>query len=497
MSERQFLIHWLSQVAGRLRLIRRLHALGTVTLWLLGIVTLYEILRALISQPQVVQALTPLLVLSALGAVGYGVFRMARVTSLTEAASVADQAANLSDQLKSAYWFAHTPTDQPAVELLLQRASRTAHQRDPRQILPLQIPGSAWGSVALALIIGALTWWSPQLAYSIKEGGGESKAVAMRGGKQAATSSSVVAHNDAGEAAQDAAMMRGTKLANGPLSAHASESSAEEGESKGSTDERTGEADSQPAPAGASAASGSAAPGKGSGQNAQAESPSEWLGSVLSRLKDMMQQGREQSPGDDLAAEGEALAGARMSPAENGRNSDAGARNPTPEYRNADRGGGSDMRMNSLGGIGPRNTLAGEGTGEEQSGRNNSNSGAMGQRVGTSRGGAGDEGDAPRGNPGGESESAPVLGRKTQRLAMQLKKVPTQSRSTPGAAAEDEGTPEAFFSATRSQASRVDLEHVEGAPRAVRNDALRSEQTPLAYRTVVKDYFLTQHRKEK
>ena len=179
------------------------------------------------------------------------------------------------------------------------------------------------------------------------------------------------------------------------------ELSEEGADLKGAVDERPGGHDSKPAPAGEAGQGSDGRPTRGSAQNSMRESPSEWLGSVISRLKDMMAQ--EDANGEDVSPQGSAQGAARMAQADNGRNSDAGSVNPTPEYRNAERPENSNMAMKSLGGIGPRNALPGEGAaGEEQSGRNNSNSGPMGQRVGTSRGGAGDDCDQhqPSGWPG-------------------------------------------------------------------------------------------------
>ncbi len=493
MSERQFLIQWLSQVARRLRLIRNLNAGAAITFCLLGVAALYQVLRVIIPYTEVVQAMLPLLALAAFGVIAAGLYRMARPASLTEAACVADQRANLHDQLKSAYWFMQMPTGQPAVEALMQRASRTAEQRQPREFLPLQVPKSAWGSLGLALVVGILAWWSPQWTYSLKAEE-SAAAVAMRSARNNANPASGTQFAPQGMVSQWVATSPNTRSVGGASNAN-DPLSDESTDSKGAADERLGGDDPKPAPPGKKEEGPGGTPNRRSAQNSQRESPAEWLGSVISRLKEMMAQ--DDSAGENAAPEGSAQSGTRMAQADNGRNSDAGSANPTPEYRNAERSENSNMAMNSLGGIGPRNAIPGEGEAEEQSGRNNSNSGPMGQRVGTSRGGAGEEGDAPRGNPGGDSESTSVLGKKTQRLAMQLRRVPAQSKSSSEARDEDEGTPEAFFSATRSQAARVEAQDVEATPRAARAEATSDGQTPLAYRTVVKDYFLTQHRKEK
>ncbi|MSQ59166.1 MAG: hypothetical protein EXR36_05845 [Betaproteobacteria bacterium] len=494
MSARQFLILWLSQVAGRLRMIRGIHAGASVTFWLLGILVLYQVLRGVIPYPEV-QALLPLLVIAAVAATGYGAMRMIRTASLSEAAGVADQKANLRDQLKSAYWFAQLPCVQPAVELLVQRASRAARERHPREILPLQVPKSAWGSLGLMLVVAILAAWPPQWARSVKMP--ESSAVAARNASKPTNLAPATGPAAGGMTSQGTSPTRATTPESAG-SVHNEEASDEDKDSKGAADD--GQRDDAPrqAAAGETAAGAGGTPGTRSVQNSQRESPTEWLGSVISRLKEMIAQ--DDGKGEDFAPEGSAQGVARAARADNGRNADTGSANPSPEYRKAERSENSNMALNSLGGMGPRNTVAGEAdneAGEEQSGRNNSNAGPLGQRVGTSRAGAGDEGDAPRGDPGGNAEAAPVLGNKTQRLAMQLRRVTAQSKSSSEARDEEEGTPEAFFSATRSQAARAEMREVEGTVSAVRAEAAHTEETPLAYRAVVKDYFLTQHRKEK
>lgn len=495
MSERQLLIHWLSQVAGRLRLIRTVQTLASLTLWWLALAAVYLALRASIPQREVLQALTPLIILSALGIAAYGVFRLARGTSLGEAADAADHAARLSDQIKSAYWFLRSPTDMPVVEVLMARAAHTVSRHDPQRLLPMTMPRAAWGSLTLALVVAALFWWSPVPAYSVKADDGRSFAVAAQTAKGV---KSVAGRGETAEGTGDAPLDRTShgrapvnSAFNDPQNDSAEDDRASAGEERGFGGGLIPAAASEqpPAEAGSGARRGA--------QNRATESPSEWLGSVISRLKEMMNQEEPRSPGEASAPSGEGLDGARMGAADNGRRDDGGAANPTPEYRDADRSGLNDIRMNALGGLGPRNTIAGEGSGEEQSGRHNSNSGALGQRVGTSRAGAGDDSAAPRGNPGGEGESAPVLGKKTQRLALQLKRAVTQAKNPSPQQEDDEGTPEAFFSATRAQAARVQLQAVQASSQSAPGETMAGEQTPLAYRAVVKDYFLTQHRKEK
>ena len=151
------------------------------------------------------------------------------------------------------------------------------------------------------------------------------------------------------------------------------------------------------------------------------------------------------------------------------------------------------MRSLSRNDIGGRQAVGGQGEaqGSQEGGATDVNGGAMGRRVNRSQAGAGD-GNAPPGNPSGSADAEPVLGKQTLRLATQL-----QRRNVGGSAAEkDEGTPEAFYAATQAQASRLELQNVEGAVRGAGEEALERRQLPLAYRSAVKKYFLTEHEKE-
>ena len=98
-----------------------------------------------------------------------------------------------------------------------------------------------------------------------------------------------------------------------------------------------------------------------------------------------------------------------------------------------------------------------------------------------------------QGRSAGDAASDPVLGRRTLRLAAQLQRVRVEHND----GEQDEGTPEAFYAATRAQAARLDYQTVTARPRATNEESLDAEQMPLAYRAAVKKYFLTEHAKEK
>ena len=115
----------------------------------------------------------------------------------------------------------------------------------------------------------------------------------------------------------------------------------------------------------------------------------------------------------------------------------------------------------------------------------------MGRRVGVSQAGGGD-GEQPRSNPQGNADAEPVLGKKTQRLAVQLQTVKVEQ-----SADEDRnGAEDAYYAATQAQAAKLDYEAVTAHRRSVNEQEVDRERMPLAYREAVKQYMIEQHRRE-
>jgi hypothetical protein len=150
------------------------------------------------------------------------------------------------------------------------------------------------------------------------------------------------------------------------------------------------------------------------------------------------------------------------------------------------------LRSLSRSSIGERQAVRAEGERWQEGGRSNVTGGAMGRRVGVSQAGAGSDDDNAKANPAGDIVSDPVLGQRTPRLEAQLQRV----RVERGDARDDAGTTEASYAPTQSQTSTLTYQSVEARQRASNEDAVRTEQTPLAYRAAVKTYFLTEHGKE-
>jgi hypothetical protein len=232
---------------------------------------------------------------------------------------------------------------------------------------------------------------------------------------------------------------------------------------------------------------------KASGPSAQLEGEqmsAELAAGIIARLQEMLQRNGDAEPDAGSRASAGPLARVAQEPGQQFDDEDQGD-NPGRHSAGED-ALNAVLRAISRSGTGDREAVQAEGEGGQQSGRSNASGGAMGRRVGVSQAGAGDT-QPPKGNPGGDLASDPVLGKRTLRLAAQLQRVRVEHNDSE----QDEGTPEAFYAATRAQAARLDYQTVTARPRATNEESLDAEQMPLAYRAAVKKYFLTEHAKEK
>jgi len=150
------------------------------------------------------------------------------------------------------------------------------------------------------------------------------------------------------------------------------------------------------------------------------------------------------------------------------------------------------LRAISRNSTGGRELVRGETEAQQDAGRTSvGGGGAMGRRVGVTQAGGGN-GEQPRSNPAGNDESDPVLGKKTQRLDVQLQTVKVEQ------SADDarNGAEDAFYAATQAQASKLEYENVTARSRQRMEREASGERTPMAYRDAVRQYMLDQHRKE-
>ena len=144
-----------------------------------------------------------------------------------------------------------------------------------------------------------------------------------------------------------------------------------------------------------------------------------------------------------------------------------------------------------------RDMVHGEAESADGGGRANLGGGAMGRRVGVSSAGAG-EGDQPTGEVAPLPADDSIFGRRTERLAVQLRAVKVPEGALDSGQGRDEagGTEEGSFAATRAQAASKGLQSVREAAYADREGVLDPQRTPLEYREALKRYTLARHRRE-
>jgi hypothetical protein len=115
----------------------------------------------------------------------------------------------------------------------------------------------------------------------------------------------------------------------------------------------------------------------------------------------------------------------------------------------------------------------------------------MGRRVGVSTGGAGD-GEQPTGNPEGDAEAEPVLGRKTMRLQLQMQTVKIDQAQTE----LSDGSEESFYAATQAQAANTQYEDVVARQQGGSEQSTADARLPIAYRDAARAYSVRQHQRE-
>jgi hypothetical protein len=81
---------------------------------------------------------------------GFGMKRMFEKNRLRRAAGLADELADLSDEIKTAYWFIRNPVESAWIDLQLKRAANSLDKMKPREFLPFK--PSKWFRGAFILI---------------------------------------------------------------------------------------------------------------------------------------------------------------------------------------------------------------------------------------------------------------------------------------------------------------------------------------------------------
>jgi hypothetical protein len=488
MSDREILLRWLAAGAARLGWNRRVRELGRAACALLALCLIAEVLQALGVPAQVLWALVPLLAAAALAAVALFAWRIARATTLAQAAGAADTRAGLKDELQSAYWFTQRGVPDAFVQLLLTRAARTAARLELRRIFPLGVPRSVMTALTLALLTSALAWLSPRIALPVLQ--------------QAMPAPAAIGKTGAGALAED----RTEKAAPPPAGPNA----IREDDLNAAWSQLDRLAEQLPA-------------------GARRDAVKRAIAARDARLAAQLLQAPERNRAAAVPQDPPARSQREMkAAAEAGRLLEGlkGLSNPeskvpleppikaevSPTVRTATRLReqareerrkitgtptqgevtlNNRLRAISRAGAGMREVSYGEGEAAEAGSQTSVSGAASGDRTGRSQAG-GSEGEHPNSSPTGAGDDQPVLGERTERLAAQLEKMSAERSED----SKQQEAVEEFYAATQRRASEVEYQSIAARWRAQQEAVVAPGGTPLSYREAVKQYFLSQHAKE-
>ena len=479
MPEREILLHCLVRVVRRLQFNRLLRELGRMACTLFGLLALYEMLAALSGSAEFSRTLSPLFLFAALICVAFFAARLLRGPTLAQAATATDTRANLNDELASAYWFTRQAKTTEAVDLVVQRAARTAHRIDARTLFPVIVPRSLLAAAALALTAGMLAWLAHRTDYPGKTETAQSARI------DGSTSASGLSQrlrphiNQAAGNAEPAAGRSGSAVV---------ASSSEDAPPPSPQVDAVRQQDPGRAPALHEALR--SGPTSSSPDKMPEQMSAELSAGIMRRLQQLLE--RDEASGSDAQSNSATRATInRQADDVTGENQQASDDPAGGRHSLAENALNAVLRAISRSSVGDREAMQAEGQGEQQAARS-TGAGAMGRRIDVTRRGAG-EGETQHGDPGGDAASDPVAGKPTQRLAAQLQRIRVERNDS----VEDRGTPEAFYAATRAQAARQDYQEIAERSRGADARIIDHEQLPLAYRGAVKKYFLAEHAREK
>lgn len=512
----------LAAIVRRLRLGNLLGAIAAGSCCLFGALVVYQLVLAAMPASRTAEPLRWTLGIVLLLALAAVAWRHRRRFTVADAAALADRAADLKDELKSACWFVHAGGDDARerardgardrgidaalVALLLQRADRSAASLDARQVVPRVVPRTGAPALALAVMAMVLAAWSPRWQPAAGDGSAEgtvTQAAAVAAADRAGAADGAGGAGSAG-ASRSA---QGARAGDRPTSEAASrppfgssEGAADDGPgSRGRPDRARARIAALPDGDGGRAADGvepakpaiERGPGEdrsfaqvarparhrtGGGDQDAAGDPSTTSGDPFRASMDRQGLDADKSAENDLqramkAAEQRAAAEGAPPPAQSGSPDNAGGAGarPDPTEDEETRMSGQ-MEGNNPGGSGE----VAEGTGRHVS------LSAAADGLNAAR--------AEQSTSPSEIVATPVEGPRTTRLQARLAKVQIDGPSTGERA--DDGAEERMYTATRGQRSRLDYRPTASAPRAAAEAATTGERVPLAHREVVKDYFL-------
>ena len=432
----------------------------------------------------------PLLVGAALAIVALLVWRLTHRTSLAQAAGAADTRADLKDELKSAHWFAQREARDAFVELLLARAALTAQRLDARRLFPLAVPRSVLAALSLTILTGALTWLSPRIALTVTHEPMAGPASPAAGKTRTGVTDGNEPEKFAREAPPNAAKKNDLTATWSQLERLAKElpAGAEEdsiSRAIAGRDARLAARLQEASERNRAAAALKEAAARPKRQLASADTPQRLL-EALEGLSNNEAKSPPESPTKAEVTPTVRTATRLREQVREERRKISG----TPAQGQVSLN--SRLRAISRAGVGMREVAYGEGEAAEAGSQTSVSGAATGDRTGRSQAG-GSEGEHPNNSPTGASDGQPVLGERTERLIARLEKIDGELGKDP----KQQETEEEFYAATQRQASLVEYESIIANWRAQREAVVAPGGTPLSYREAVKQYFLSQHARDK
>lgn len=480
MHEREYLLRWLDAAAARLRFDHLAHTAAALAAVACGALLLHRLIALAVPVDAVRSALLPLLIMIAFAGSCAVLWRARRTPDANDAAHAADRRAQLHDQLRSARWFADRAQTTPQIDLLLQRASNSAHAHSVAEAFPRRVPNALWWALAFLALSALLAQWHPP-GRTV-----DATAQATAASQAAGTQQSLEAQQPAkgSEPAAPSAMAGEAQRLWSQLKALTEALPGADGALKSAVEAR----DATRAKRLLEALRIEAQPGGSTPPPAKDQVSAEVARGILDRLAQLMAEGGANGAPEAVAQQPNTgrITQALREEMYEAPPPEANAEQPEMSALDA------ELRAMSRQNYGPRQTGPGNGEAGAESGPSNSSGGAMGRRVGVSRAGAKDGEQDPDGNPTGTAEAEPVLGAPTQRLATQLKRVQVPSEP----ADEDEGSEESYFAATRSQSAQAQYVAARVAQRRSEETAALGGELPLDYREAAKRFTLAQHVKE-
>jgi hypothetical protein len=487
MSDRDTLLHWLTTAAARAGWSRRMPELGRFACALIGLALLAEVFQALSLPPPFLSALTALLALAALAVAALFVWRLARPITLAQAAGAADTRAGLKDQLKSAHWFAQRPAPDALVELLLTRAADTAQRLDARGLFPLGLPRSALAALVLAILTGALAWFSPRIALPVARDSAPAPTVAKSKPAERAMRKSEVEGPAAEMAWPELALRYDQGAAWARVEQMAQQLPA------GADVEAIGRAVvARDAPLTAQLLQAfqrdQAADAEPDARSREEQMATQLAQGMLERLQEIFS--KESAPRREPAMRAGEEPTARITQEVQGQSREEKRRirgtqaqgeiQFNPRLRALTRRSAASQEIAQAAGeaaeAGSQTSVDGDAKGAPDDSKSRS---------------GGSSGEHPE-SSATAADSQPVLGDQAVRLEVQLREVRVERTDDP----QLQATEESFYAATQRQAAEVAYESIVTQWRAQREATLQPGHTPFSYREAVKRYFLTQHGRE-